>query len=169
MDMEEKKARHFEQGQTDDLRLAVVVLELGTCHEILAKAQFVDFRGHASGDNKQQYGQLEKRKWIIKAKKIRTFQRRVKEIRLKMTIRAFHFVASARSAIKELVFWKQMYVFDVQNKDTSPCFALRTNNLEMDSRNMIMSKINKRICSINRATHNSSRNRHPEDKQGSLQ
>lgn len=38
VDREEKKARYVEQGLRDDLRQAVVVLELGTYHEVLEKA-----------------------------------------------------------------------------------------------------------------------------------
>ncbi|KAL2480488.1 Uncharacterized protein Adt_33454 [Abeliophyllum distichum] len=63
VDTEEKKARCFEQGLRDDLRQAVVVLELGTYHEVLAKAQLADFKGRFSGEGKQQQSLVEKRKW----------------------------------------------------------------------------------------------------------
>lgn len=48
--MEEKKTRCLEQSLRDDLRHVVVVLELGTYHKVLAKAQFIDFKGHADGE-----------------------------------------------------------------------------------------------------------------------
>lgn len=64
------------------------------------------------------------------AKEIRTSQIWLTEIRLKMAIRTFCFVANARSTIKELVFLEQMYVFGVETKNLSPCFALAQTTCE---------------------------------------
>lgn len=73
---------------------------------------------------------------MIIVKEIRTSQIRINEIRLKMTIRIFRVVTNARSTIRELVFWERMYVSNVENEETSPCFVLRTNNLGMNNRNI---------------------------------
>ncbi|XP_052171591.1 uncharacterized protein LOC127787569 [Diospyros lotus] len=69
VDTEQKKARRFEQGLRDDLRQAVVTFELGTYHEVLAKAQLANFRESSSSNSKlPQSGPLEKRKWEDKGK-----------------------------------------------------------------------------------------------------
>lgn len=64
VDTEEVKAKLFEQGLRDDLRQAMVVLELGTYHEVLAKELLANFKGCVGRKNKQQYGQLEKQKSV---------------------------------------------------------------------------------------------------------
>ncbi|XP_052209183.1 uncharacterized protein LOC127812703 [Diospyros lotus] len=69
VDTEQKRARRFEQGLRDDLRQAVVTFELGTYHEVLAKAQLANFRESSSSNSKlSQSGPLEKRKWEDKGK-----------------------------------------------------------------------------------------------------
>lgn len=55
MDNKEKKTRRFKRGLRNDLRQDMVVLELGTYHKVLTKAQLADFRGRAGGENKQKY------------------------------------------------------------------------------------------------------------------
>ncbi|XP_052186003.1 uncharacterized protein LOC127797265 [Diospyros lotus] len=52
VDTEQKRARRFEQGLRDDLRQAVITFELGTYHEVLAKAQLANFRESSSSNSK---------------------------------------------------------------------------------------------------------------------
>ncbi|XP_052206781.1 uncharacterized protein LOC127811108 [Diospyros lotus] len=69
VDTKQKRARRFEQGLRDDLQQAVVTFELGTYHEVLAKAQLANFRESSSSNSKlSQSGPLEKRKWEDKGK-----------------------------------------------------------------------------------------------------
>ncbi|XP_052176687.1 uncharacterized protein LOC127790991 [Diospyros lotus] len=69
VDTEQKRARRFEQGLRHDLRQAAVTFELGTYHEVLAKAQLANFRESSSSNSKlSQSGPLEKCKWENKGK-----------------------------------------------------------------------------------------------------
>lgn len=53
VDTEKKRWDILNRCSRDDLRQTVVVLELGTYHEVLTKTHLVDFRGHFSKENKQ--------------------------------------------------------------------------------------------------------------------
>jgi len=69
VDTEQKRARRFEQGLRDDLRQVVVTFELGTYHEVLAKAQLANFKeGFSSNSKPPQLRPSEKRKWEDKGK-----------------------------------------------------------------------------------------------------
>ena len=80
VDTEPKRARRFEQGLKDDLRQAVVTFELGTYHEVLAKAQLANFREISNNYNEPpQSGPLEKRKWEDKGNGKQDYVKKSKE------------------------------------------------------------------------------------------
>ncbi|KAL2541676.1 Uncharacterized protein Adt_02654 [Abeliophyllum distichum] len=133
VDTEEKKARRFEQGLRDDLRQAVVVLELGTYHEVLAKAQLADFKGRFSGEGKQQQGLVEKRKWEDnKGKEKQDYAKKGRVGPTQGGDKSYPLCNKVPETPLGNLSYGDECVFPVwENKGTWLCFARRTNNKEM--------------------------------------
>ncbi|KAL2513042.1 Uncharacterized protein Adt_18642 [Abeliophyllum distichum] len=104
--MEEKNARCFKQGLINDLRQAIIVLELETYHEVLAKAQLADFKGRSSGKSKQQHGQVEKHKWEDnKGRERQDYAKKSKWNPTQCGDKSFRFAINARNITWGLVLW----------------------------------------------------------------